>query len=327
MRQSLHTTDIFEHANALPGWQQQYDQLSSGRLDGWLDVTQVDEVQLFRERLNQQVVQRISFPPDAVNILLPLAWPQEDEQGVIAQGRATVLPAIDEYRVVTPSGMDVLCLSVPFESLRGLLDDAVLAVLMASTVSRRVCLPPARLAKGIRALQALMEQSIGWQTLQLKRSLTMLVVEWLETAVDTGQALPRPSTRGYIVERCHQWLMEAPDATPSVLQLCKRLKVSRRTLQYSFQTVAAVTPVQYLRSVRLNGARRALQQNPQANIAEVAERWGFGHSSYFTLEYQKLFDELPSALVRRRGPEGFEQQFCRTLGLLDSPSHPLRLAP
>jgi AraC family ethanolamine operon transcriptional activator len=280
-------------------------------------VAQVDDVQLFRERLNQQVVQRINFPCDAVNILLPLAWPQEDEQGVIAQDGATVLPAIDEYRVVTPLGMDVLCLSVPFNSLQGLLDEAVLEVLTASTVSRRVCLPPARLANDIRALQSLMVQGIGWQTLQLKRSLTMLVVEWLETVVDTGQVLPRPSTRSYIVERCHQWLMEAPDAAPSVLELCKRLKVSRRTLQYSFQSVAAVTPVQYLRSVRLNGARRSLKQNPKANIAEVAERWGFGHSSYFTLEYQKLFNELPSALLRRRASEGFEQQFCRAPGMLD----------
>lgn len=317
MHQSLHTTDIFEHANALPGWQQQYDQLSSGGLDGWLDVAQVDDVQLFRERLNQQVVQCINFPCDTVNILLPLSWPQEDEQGMIAQGRATVLPAIDEYRVVTPPGMDVLCLSVPFNSLQGLLDEAALEVLMVSTASRRVCLPPARLAKDIRALQELMVQCIGWQTLQIKRSLTMLMVEWLETVVDTGKALPRPSTRGYIVERCHQWLMEAPDAAPSVLELCKRLKVSRRTLQYSFQSVAAVTPVQYLRSVRLNGARRALKQNPHANIAEVAERWGFGHSSYFTLEYQKLFNELPSALLQRRASEGFEQQFWRAPGMLD----------
>lgn len=300
MRQSLHTTDICEHANALPGWQQQYDQLSCGRLDGWLDVTQVDEVQLFRERLNQQVVQRISFSRGAINILLPLAWPQEDEQGAIAQGWATVLPTIDEYRVVTPSGMDVLCLSVPLVALRGLLDEASLDRLVASTVPLRVCLPLARLARDIRALQALLEQGTGWQALQLKRSLTMLVVEWLETVAETPQTLPRPSTRGYIVERCHQWLMEAPEATPSVLELCKRLRVSRRTLQYSFQSVAAVTPVQYLRSVRLNGARRALKQNPHANIAEVAERWGFGHSSYFTLEYQKLFYELPSALLRPR---------------------------
>lgn len=302
MRQSLRTTDIFEHANALPGWRQRYDQLSCGRLEGWLDVAQAGEVQLFRERLNQQVVQHIRLPQDAINILVPLAWPQEDEQGAIAERCATVLATHDEYRVFTPAGMDVLCLSIPHATLRGLLDEPVLEALTELTRPRRVCLPPRQLAQGIVMLESVMASvptgaPVQWSNLD--RSLILLAVQWLERVIDLPQQRPAPSTRGYIVDRCHQWLIEDPSAAPSVLELCQRLKVSRRTLQYSFQSVAAVTPVQYLRSVRLNGAHRALKQDPHVNIADIAERWGFGHSSYFTLEYQKLFNELPSAAQRR----------------------------
>ncbi|ALE87801.1 helix-turn-helix domain-containing protein [Pseudomonas versuta] len=293
MRQSLHTTDIFEHANALPGWRQRYDQLSCGRLEGWLDVVQAGEVQLFRECLNQQVIQHICLPRNAVNILFPLAWPAVDYQGTMAEKCATVLLPNDEYRVFTPAGMDVLCMSIPYATLRGLLDEAVLYALMQLDRPKRVCLRTHRLAPGIVMFKALMEGSPTSSTWQ---SLTLMAVEWLEQVIDVPQETPRPGTHNYIVERCHQWLIEEPAAPTNVLEFCRRLKVSRRTLQYSFQSVAAVTPVQYLRSVRLNGARRALKEDPYASIADIAERWGFGHSSYFTLEYQKLFKELPSAL-------------------------------
>lgn len=301
MRQSLRTTDIFEHANALPGWRQRYDQLSCGRLEGWLDIAQAGEVQLFRERLNQQVVQHIRLPQHAVNILVPLAWPHVDEQGAIAEKCATVLATHEEYRVFTPAGMDVLCLSIPHATLRGLLDEPVLEALAQLNRPRRVCLPPRQLAQGIVMLESAMASVPGSprQSMNLDRSLTLLAVQWLERVIDLPQESPRPSTRDYIVDRCHQWLIEDPSAAASVLELCQRLKVSRRTLQYSFQSVAAVSPVQYLRSVRLNGAHRALKQDPTANIADIAERWGFSHSSYFTLEYQKLFNELPSASQRR----------------------------
>jgi AraC family ethanolamine operon transcriptional activator len=299
VRQSFHTTDIHEHASALPGWQQRYDQISCGRLDGFLEVTQADEVQLFRERLNQQVVQHLQLPSGAANILIPLAWPKVDEQGVISEHHPVVLPAISEYRVVSPAGMDVLCLSIPYATLCGLLDEPLLTALGRLHLSRRVSLAPGQLAHGMRLLRRAMEGARGesrWHTLELKRELILLAVEWLESLFDHCEDLPRLTTRGYIVACCHQWLIEEPSRSPSVLELCHRLKVSRRTLQYSFQSVASMTPVQYLRSIRLNGARRALKQEPTISIADIAERWGFGHSSYFTMEYQKLFNELPSSL-------------------------------
>lgn len=299
MRLSLHTTDVFEHANALPGWRQQYDQLSSGPLEGWLEVTDLAGIQVFRERLNQQVIQRIGFPCNAIHILLPLAWPQLDSSGLIVERCVTLLPGSGDYRVVTPAGMDVLCLSVPRPSLCGLVDEEMLERLRTTVTPERLRLPAAVLAEDIRLVQRLLKEDGSERGLELQLRLTMRVAEWLEQTIDARRDLPRPSTREYIVERCHQWLIEAPDASPSVIELCKRLKVSRRTLQYSFQSVAGMTPVQYLRAVRLNGARRALKQNPGANIAEVAERWGIGHSSYFSLEYQKLFAELPSALSRK----------------------------
>lgn len=300
MLHSQRTTDICEHASALPGWRQRYDQLSRGRLDGWLAVAEVHGVQVFHERLNQRVVQHMRLPSGAVNILLPLAWPQVEAHGDISALHPSLLPADGELRVVSPAGMDVLCMSVPAALLRGLVDDTCLDQALKCNVPRRLRLSALQRQQGVQALGLAMQHAStpAGQSLETQRRLLALALDWLVSQDDQWSPLSRPSTREYMVERCHQWLLEQPDHSPSVLELCRRLKVSRRTLQYSFQSIADATPVQYMRSVRLNGARRTLREEPSACIAEIAERWGFGHSSYFALEYQKLFAELPSELQR-----------------------------
>lgn len=300
VRQWVHTTDIFEHANALPGWQQCYDQISPGPLEGWLDTTQVDDVQIFRERLNRSVMQSIRLPRAAVNILIPLAWPRVDDSGAIQVRQPSLLPTCEELRVVSPAGMDVLCLSIPLAALVGFVDEELLLKLQHSVTVQPIPVPAGRLAADVSRLLALLEDStdVAVPCAQSKAWLVLLVTGWLENLLSAPRSLPAAGTRRYIVERCHQWLLEQTEQPPSILELCQRLKVSRRTLQYSFQSVAAVSPVQYLRSVRLNGARRSMQQYPRLGIAEIAARWGFEHPSYFSLEYQKLFGERPS-LIRR----------------------------
>jgi transcriptional regulator GlxA family with amidase domain len=91
---------------------------------------------------------------------------------------------------------------------------------------------------------------------------------------------------------------------PSVIELCQRLQVSRRTVQNSFRSVAETTPLNYLRSVRLNGVRRALMSTPASHlsIGDAAAQWGFYHLSHFAEEYQALFAELPSQTARAAIP-------------------------
>jgi AraC family ethanolamine operon transcriptional activator len=75
--------------------------------------------------------------------------------------------------------------------------------------------------------------------------------------------------------------------------------VSRRTLQYSFQDVLQMSPVAYLRALRLNGVRRDLQAAGDAPVGDVAARWGFWHLSRFAADYRRLFGERPSDTRRQ----------------------------
>ena len=109
------------------------------------------------------------------------------------------------------------------------------------------------------------------------------------------------ATYSDIVSRCEKHLRDRPEEPVTVLELCRALRCSRRTLQTSFQRVADVTPVGYLRTIRLNAVRRLLRTTPvqQLGVGEAAASWGFTHLGYFAREYRDLFGELPS---RRRAP-------------------------
>jgi AraC family ethanolamine operon transcriptional activator len=86
-----------------------------------------------------------------------------------------------------------------------------------------------------------------------------------------------------------------------VPQLCARLHISRRTLQYAFDAETAMSPHAYLRSIRLNGARRALRGGPGAvsSVREAAAAWGFWNLSQFACDYRLQFGERPSETLHR----------------------------
>ena len=58
--------------------------------------------------------------------------------------------------------------------------------------------------------------------------------------------------------------------------------------------MTGISPLHYLRAIRLNGVRRQLREQPHASVAEIAAIWGFSHQSQFAADYRKLFGACPS---------------------------------
>ncbi|MCW5625811.1 MAG: helix-turn-helix domain-containing protein, partial [Burkholderiales bacterium] len=105
--------------------------------------------------------------------------------------------------------------------------------------------------------------------------------------------------RAQIVDQARDTLARRGDMLTTVAELCVEIEVCRRTLQYAFQDILGVSPVQYLRAVRLNGVRRALRRaGPDARIGDIAAEWGFWHLSQFAADYRRMFGELPSQTLR-----------------------------
>jgi AraC family ethanolamine operon transcriptional activator len=112
---------------------------------------------------------------------------------------------------------------------------------------------------------------------------------------------PQPATtqsykhRKKVVDCARQFLDHHLDEPVTVTQLCKITNVSRRTLQYSFDSILGISPIQYLRISRLNGVRRALvKADKSQSVSDIAAQWGFWHLSQFAQDYKQLFGESPS---------------------------------
>lgn len=88
----------------------------------------------------------------------------------------------------------------------------------------------------------------------------------------------------------------ALDIVPTIVDICKLIGVSERTLQYAFRSYVDMPPNVYLRLRRLNRVRAILRaSDPQSTtVTTVAMRFGFLHLSRFAQEYRQLFNESPS---------------------------------
>jgi AraC-like DNA-binding protein len=74
--------------------------------------------------------------------------------------------------------------------------------------------------------------------------------------------------------------------------------VSPRSLHDAFHRRFGVSPLRYLRDLRLDRARAALQSDPTATVASVAHAVGFPHPSRFAAAYRARFGEPPNRTSR-----------------------------
>ncbi len=70
-------------------------------------------------------------------------------------------------------------------------------------------------------------------------------------------------------------------------------------MQDAFQRTVQVTPLAYLRSVRLERVREELlgAAGDGATVSGIARRWGFAHLGRFAALYADRFGEAPSATL------------------------------
>jgi len=309
--QSLLAHDVDEHAALLSGWHQRYDQLTAGAFSGQLDQLSTGPAQVFRERTSQALRQRCELRPDAVWCGITASHDGSringrmvGEHGVMVCGRAA------QFELVSPVGHDILGVVVDRSVLLRHAD--VLGVAIAWPVVDRVpWLQVTASSRGLaqarlRATLAL-AQSAGVAhhhaavCASLEQVLLDVALDLLQSPAEPVEQRCNATARRCVVQQVHEWISENPSAVPSVLQLCARLHISRRTLQYAFEAETAMSPKAYLRSIRLNGARRALRggEGAATSVRDAAAAWGFWNLSQFACDYRHQFGERPSDTLLR----------------------------
>ena len=75
--------------------------------------------------------------------------------------------------------------------------------------------------------------------------------------------------------------------------------ISVRSLQYGFRRFRNITPLAYLREIRLEAAKAELSSPLNIlSVKDVALKWGFAHMGHFAARYRAAYGEAPSETVR-----------------------------
>lgn len=84
---------------------------------------------------------------------------------------------------------------------------------------------------------------------------------------------------------------------PTVTDVARAAGVGPRALQLAFAHHLGLSPMGYVRRVRLECAHRELQAaDPTAGdtVAAIAGRWGFAKPDRFAVAYRAAYGETPS---------------------------------
>lgn len=312
MNQSInHFRDIHVHAATVQEWNQNYSQLTAGSLKSSLMQLKSARCHVFREQINQRVVQHGEAPRGKVCFAVPISIGGSIRmQGREADGSSLFfLRGGEEFMFHMPMGMDLLAITFERELFEQALAQAPSAKEIGTLLRQPVIKVPAqRFAECRRRLLAMFSEAMVNEELgntqdrerELEHAMLDELLQLMNDPACDRQQRSGSSTQSFIVEKCHRLAMSETLNVPSVIELCQRLRVSRRTVQNSFRSVAETTPLNYLRSVRLNGVRRTLTsiRASELSIGDAAAQWGFYHLSHFAAEYQELFGELPSQTER-----------------------------
>ncbi len=80
-------------------------------------------------------------------------------------------------------------------------------------------------------------------------------------------------------------------------EIARQLGLGQRALEAAFRSGAGMTPASTYRRIRLNEARRLLEQTRQG-VAEIAGRCGYADATAMTRAFGKEFGLSPRALRR-----------------------------
>ncbi|ATL67356.1 GlxA family transcriptional regulator [Nocardia terpenica] len=154
---------------------------------------------------------------------------------------------------------------------------------------------------GIDLALALVEDDLGRETaLAVARQLVVYLRrpgnQTQFSAPLAAQLAERPRLRDI-----QHWIAEHPGEDLSVEALARRAQMSVRHFARTFKDDIGVTPARYVNGIRLEAARRMLEDTDRG-IDEIARRCGFGTTEVMRQTFLRALGTIPTEYRRRLRP-------------------------
>lgn len=296
--------DADEHASNLTDWQQQYDQVSAGGYYGSILEIQLDEAQVFTEHNSHALHQTCNVWADSIWLGIPVNPNSESKINGLSIDDEHLMcrPGDCSFELVTPEDFDIFGIVIKQQTLMNAAETQGIELNWQDLIQHgRLALPKTTLDSTRYVLARMLKQNANLPPSRVQQDLVIMAMLELLQKESHNESIPASfQRRKNIVDTVKAFLQQHHDEPVTITQLCDIANVSRRTLQYSFETVLGISPLQYLRVSRLNGVRRRLlQSHQQESVADIAAQWGFWHLSQFAKDYKQLFGELPSHTLKK----------------------------
>ena len=122
------------------------------------------------------------------------------------------------------------------------------------------------------------------------------------SATDALQGRPKAVAVPYYVKRARDYIHAHADTAITLETLARYAGCSYRTLQTAFNDAFGMSPIAYVKFVRLTLAHDDLRRaGDGVSVRDVAAKWGFTHMGWFSKCYVEQFGVLPSQTLRSRG--------------------------
>jgi AraC family ethanolamine operon transcriptional activator len=288
-------------------WELIARQLDRGSLRGRKDYLVTPSVILYRETLTPAVRVQGLTPAGHQTFAIPLhAGPRTAYFGV--------QPGCSRLTVVAPGALDAtldaeythLILLIRLELLQRRLPEECLDSLARAGDQHGLVLASDKLA-GFRdlltsALEHAFDNPQAFDHAAVIASLEEGLFCWLASVFALSDGRSHTARRRHGLNRALEYLRTADVSRVSVADLCRVARVSERTLRYAFQDELDLSPLAFLRRLRLHAARRELMnaEGVSPRVTNVAFRQGFLELGRFAAEYRLLFGELPSETLAHR---------------------------
>ncbi|AFJ59357.1 helix-turn-helix domain-containing protein [Pseudomonas sp. FP1911] len=287
--QAFATGDVAAQCSATPGWVQQYQQMSPGHFAGQVRYLDLHGVQVYEECMNTRVEQHFNAPAGA----LAFCFDASDNALYLLNGesRNTWITPVNYREVAVVFGPQ-------FVQRHGLDMAKLEGLFMAPLSCQQNALFTRWLSGTLTRLSALTDPISRDALTQQLLDDCLFILDNACVCLD-GSSLQKRSEERQLMARIGEWAADAPDETANLLELAQIAGVPLRQLQQGFKTYTGISPAQWLRLRRLNGARRELLSTTDTTVAEVAMNWSFWHLGRFSNSYRALFQELPSETLKR----------------------------
>jgi AraC family ethanolamine operon transcriptional activator len=314
---TVHLQDVDEQASMLPEWEQEYQQLGHGRFSGCLAYADIQDFVLIRETSNKALHESV-MPPDE-QMVIGMCLSAENSPAfngkVFDQNSLLMIDGQRSHDIRTEGHLELIGIAVNRDYFFSRVQEQDTRIANDSLKATVTQLAP-RAADMLRQYfimvsDLLQHRDHAGVSLLTPRILANSAISNIALAVSLsrgdhyGDNMPKlQQRRDRIVQLAIDYMRKNACEEIGILDVCAATHVSRRTLQYCFEERLNISPLQYLKALRLNQARRQLKHlmelqvthEHQNTIASVAALCGFNHASRFASDYKRMFGELPSQI-------------------------------